>query len=136
MADTYTYSGGANTYFKYKTHKLYIDDFSVVADMPVENTTPVGSSLGNAGSAGIVKYSGSFSGRFPVKGKTTGGWTDLLASSVSVAPTSAVIKCSSITAYKGKVLLSNVSIDAAGGSVVKASFAWTGCGGFDFATST
>jgi hypothetical protein len=136
MADTYTYSGGANTYMYYKGKKMRLDDFSVVADMPVETILPVGSSLGDAGSAGIVSYSGSFNARLVVKGKSTAGHTNMLLSSNSFTPTSAVFKCSSNVAYKGKILVSNLSIDAAGGAVVKFSGSWNGCGNFDYATAT
>lgn len=136
MADTYTYSGGVNAYFKYGSRKMRLDDFSVVADMPTEGITPVGSSLGDAASAGIVSYSGTFNARLLVKGKTTGGHADILLSSKSFTPTSAVVKLSSNVCYKGKILINNLSQDAAGGAVIKLSGSWMACGGFDYATAT
>lgn len=136
MADTYTYSGGVNAYFKYGSRKMRLDDFSIAADMPAEQFAPVGSSLGDAGSAGIVSYSGSFNARLLVKGKTTGGHADILLSSKSFTPTSAVIKLSSNVCYKGKILITNISHDISGGAVIKISGSWMGCGGFDYATAT
>jgi len=136
MADTYTYSGGANTYMYYKGHKARLDDFSVTVDTPVEGISPVGSSVGDAGSAGIAIYSGSFNARLLVKGKTTGAHADIFLSSVSMTPTSAVFRCSSNVAYKGKILVSNKTVNAAGGAVVKFSGSWNGCDGFRYVTST
>ena len=136
MADTYTYSGGANTYFKYRGTTAWrtcrLDDLSVVADMPAEAVAPVGSSLGDAGSGGIVSYSGSFNARLVAKGKSTAGHADLLLSSKSFTPTSAIFRCSSNVFYKGRILISNLSIDAAGGAVVKFSGSWHGCGNFKY----
>ena len=123
-------------YFYYKGVKCRFDDFSVVADMPAESISPVGSSVGDAGSAGIVSYSGTFNARLLVKGKTTGGHTNILATSNAFLPTSAVIKCSSNVIYKGKILLNNLTVNSAGGSVVKFSGGFLGCDGFKYQTSS
>ena len=136
MADTFTYSGGKNTYFYYKGIKCRMDSFTVVADSPAEQIAPIGSSLGDAGSAGIVSYSGSFAARLLVKGKSTGGHTNILASSNAFLPTSAVFRQSSNVAYKGKILLTNKSVEAAGGAVVKFTGSWVGCDGFKYVTSS
>ena len=62
MATTHTYSGGKNTYIYYKGDKMAMDSFTVAEDIPGEAISNVGDSYGDAGSAGIILYSGSFSG--------------------------------------------------------------------------
>lgn len=140
MADTYTYSGGKNASFRYKGttawRSVRLDSFSVVKDMPAESIPPVGSSLGDAGSCGCVSYSGSFSGRLVSGGHSTAGHADLLKSSKAFTPTSAVFRCSSNVFYKGPILLNSVSLDAAGGAVIKMSGGWVGCNPFNYSLTS
>lgn len=135
MATTNTYSGGKNTYFYYKGSTLKMDSFTVVEDIPGEDISAVGSSYGEAGSAGIIKYSGSFSARLLLQGSTN-EQSAILASSNAIALTSAVFKASSKVAYKGKIILTGRNIEAAGGSLVKVSGNWLGGDGFKFVSST
>lgn len=135
MATTHTYSGGKNTYIYYKGEKMAMDSFTVAEDIPGEAISNVGDSYGDAGSAGIIMYSGSFSGRLLVQGSTN-EQSAILASSNAIAATSAVFKCSSKVAYKGKIILTGRSVDASGGSVVSVSGNWMGADGFKYVTST
>ena len=135
MATTHSYSGGRNTYFYYKGTKMLMDAFSVAEEIPGESIANVGDSYGDAASAGIISYSGSFSARLLINGATT-EQSAILASSNAIVPTSAVFKCSSKVAYKGKIILTGRSVDASGGAVVKVSGNWMGSDGFKFGTST
>ena len=139
MADTYTYAGARGSYFKYTpttaggtTHKARVDDFSIVIDYPAESITPVGSSIGDAGSAKIVSYSGSFNARLLVSGSSLAQQRLFGSTNDILTPTYARFECASKSRYVGPIILSNITVNAAGAAVVKYSGSWNGADGFAY----
>ena len=143
MADTYTYAGGYRAKVVITTLSTdstavmttaRLDGFTVVADSPAEQIAAITSSLGDAGSAGIISYSGTFNARLLNKNFSTRGHAFLLGSSNTAVPTLIEFYTSSKDKYDGPVVLTNLSIDGAGAAVVKFSGSWVGCDSFEYST--
>lgn len=148
MATTHTYANGAGAYFRYGVGStpttagstetgideggttVRLDSFTVVEDIPGEAGSPIGSSCGDAGSAGIVNYSGTFAGRVLLQGFDDK--QEELFSTEAIYLNRSIIRASTKVFYKGPIILSGRSVDASGGSVIAFSGNWMGADGFHF----
>lgn len=153
MATTHTYANGAGAYLRYGVGStpttalsteigldeggttVRLDSFTVVEDIPGEAISPIGSSYGEAQSAGIVNYSGTFAGRVLLQGSSDEQAE--LFSTEAMYLNRTIIRASTKVFFRGPIILSGRSIDASGGSVVAFSGNWMGADGFRFkATSS
>ena len=128
---TYRYAGGNKAKLVYLGDTIRLDQFSVVEDIPGEAWAPIGSSRGDAASAGVVLLSGSFGGRLLNQKTGTSNQHMIMYSSNHVTPSSAVITIDTEMAYTGDIIITGMNYEVSGGAVSKVSGSFLACYGFN-----
>ena len=131
---TYQYAGGNKASLVYAGDTIRLDEISIVEDIPGEAISPIGSSLGDAGSAGITMISGSFSGRLLAAKTGSSNQHAIMLSSNQKAKTSATLTITTDLIYTGDIIITGMNYDNSGGALAKLSGSFLGCQDFDHNT--